>query len=51
MKLLLFFLCLIITFGVWVFFLGGPVMAGVVLGMILLTAIFVYLSGGFRKKA
>jgi len=51
MKLLLFFLCLIIPFGIWVFLLGGPVMAGVVLGMILLSGLFVYLAGGFRKKA
>jgi hypothetical protein len=49
MKLILFFLFLIISFGVWVFFLGGPVMAGIVVGMILMAALVVYLASGFRK--
>ena len=51
MKLILFFTFLIVSFGVWMFFLGGPVMAGVVLGMILVTALIVYLTGGFKQKA
>jgi len=51
MKLILFFLFLIVSFGVWVFFLGGPVLVGIVLGMILMTTLVVYLAGGFHKKA
>jgi hypothetical protein len=50
MKLILFFLFLIVSFGVWVFFLGGPVMAGIVLGLILTTTLIVYLTGGFKQK-
>jgi putative effector of murein hydrolase LrgA (UPF0299 family) len=51
MKLFLFFLCLIISFGVWVYFLGGVVMAGSVVGMILMTALLAFLAGRYHKKA
>ena len=51
MKLFLFFLLLLGMFGTWLYFLFGPFITSLCLGLILAMAMVVNLMNGTRKKA
>jgi len=51
MKLLAFFLLLLGMFGTWLYFLCGPVVTSLCLGLILAMAMVVNFVHGTRKKA
>jgi len=50
MNLLIILLVLLLLFGGGGFYFGGPIIGGSGLGLILLIALIVYMTGGWRTK-
>lgn len=51
MNIIIIILVLLVLFGGGGFYFGGPIFGGGALGLILLVALIMYLTGNFRRGA